>query len=151
MYKRQALQTIGVRIRRPVSALVVTALAFALILWLHGGDTALRFQNVLLFIGYWIPAFVAVIVVDWRIRSRGRDALDPAEEATDRTDAVAALAAFVVAYVAAVPFMNTSLFQGPVALAWHGADIAYFVNFLVALLIYGGYRWLRRRSSGFKN
>ena len=33
-----ALQTVGVRVRRPVSALVVTALAFALILWLHSGD-----------------------------------------------------------------------------------------------------------------
>src|SRR5215475_5211949 len=31
-----ALQTIGVRVRRPVSAVVVTAIAFALILWLHG-------------------------------------------------------------------------------------------------------------------
>ena len=34
-----ALQTVGVRVRRPVSALVVTALAFVLILWLHAGDT----------------------------------------------------------------------------------------------------------------
>lgn len=143
-----ALQTIGVRVRRPLSAVIVTVLAFALILWLHGGDTALRFQNVLLLIGYWIPAFVAVIVVDWWIRSRGRNTVDPADEVTDRTDAVAALVAFVVAYAAAVPFMNTSLFQGPVSVAWHGADIAYFVNFLVALLIYGGYRWFRQRSRG---
>ena len=33
-----ALQTIGVRLRRPVSAVIVTVLAFALILWLHAGD-----------------------------------------------------------------------------------------------------------------
>ena len=30
-----------------------------------------------------------------------------------------------------------------VARAWHGADIAYFVNFVVALVVYGGYRRLR--------
>ena len=30
-----ALQTIGVRVRRPVAAVVVTALAFTLIMWLH--------------------------------------------------------------------------------------------------------------------
>jgi len=47
-----ALQTVGVRVRRPVSALVVTVIAFFLILWMHGGDTASRFQNVLLFVGY---------------------------------------------------------------------------------------------------
>jgi NCS1 family nucleobase:cation symporter-1 len=40
--------------------------------------------------------------------------------------------------------MNTApLFEGPVAKAWHGADIAYFVNLLVAALLYGGYRLFR--------
>ncbi len=57
--------------------------------------------------------------------------------------------AFVLAYGAAVPFMNTSLIQGPVARAWHGADIAYFVNFAVALALYGSWRVisLRRKAS----
>ena len=138
-----ALQTLGVRVRRPVSSLVVTALAFGLILWLHTGDTATRFTNVLLLISYWIPAFAAIVIVDWRRRSRGRQAVDPAAEATPRQDAVAALVAFVVAYGAAIPFMNTTLLQGPIAVAWHGADLAYFVNFFVALAVYGGYRRFR--------
>jgi len=55
--------------------------------------------------------------------------------------------AFVIAYAAAVPFMNTSLFTGPVADAWHGADVAYFVNFLVAAVLYGGYRLLGSRPA----
>jgi NCS1 family nucleobase:cation symporter-1 len=143
-----ALQTVGVRVRRPVSAVVVTVLAFVLILWLHSGDTASRFEDVLLLIGYWIPAFVAVIVIDWLIRSRGRTSINPARERTARPDAVAALVAFVLAYAAAVPFMNTSLIQGPVAVAWHGADVAYFVNFLVAAVLYGGYRLVRIRKKG---
>ena len=62
-------------------------------------------------------------------------------------DAAVALIVFVVAYAAAIPFMNTSLFQGPVAQAWHGADIAYFVNLLVAAVLYGGYRLLRKRGA----
>src|SRR5882757_4737080 len=140
-----ALQTLGVRVRRPLSSVVVTVLAFGLILWLHAADTAARFQNVLLVVSYWIPAFVAVVVVDWRIRSRGRATVDPDVEQTARPDAVAALVAFVVAYAAAIPFMDTSIYQGPIAVAWHGADIAYFVNFLVALVIYGGYRFARLR------
>ena len=53
---------------------------------------------------------------------------------------------FVVAYAAAIPFMNTSLIQGPIAMAWHGADIAYFVNLLVAAALYGGYRLVRTRE-----
>ncbi len=142
-----ALQTIGVRVRRPVSAVVVTVMAFALILWLHSGDTASRFQNVLLIVSYWIPAFVAVVVIDWLIRTRGRTTVNPAEEPTRSADAVAAVIAFVLAYAAALPFMNTSLFTGPIAAAWHGADIAYFVNFLAAALLYGGYRLLRGRHA----
>ncbi|MEV0670319.1 cytosine permease [Mycobacterium sp. NPDC050441] len=141
-----ALQTIGVRVRRPVSAVIVTVLAFGLILWLHAADTATRFTDVLLLVSYWIPAFVAVVVVDWMYRTRGRTSIDPSAEPTVRRDAVAALIAFVLAYVVAVPFMNTTLIQGAVATAWHGADIAYFVNFVVALMLYGGYRLLAQRA-----
>ena len=142
-----ALQVLGVQIRRPVAAVIVTVLAFLLILWLHAADTATRFTDVLLLISYWIPAFVAVVVIDWRIRVRGRHTLDPSRQGTDRRDAVAALLTFLLAYAAAIPFMNTSLIQGPVALAWHGADIAYFVNGAVAAALYGGYRMLTARRS----
>jgi NCS1 family nucleobase:cation symporter-1 len=137
-----AMQTIGARVRRPVSAVIVNVLAFWLILWLHAADRATRFQDVLLLVSYWIPAFVAVIVIDWMIRTRGRTSVNPAEEGTDHSDAVAALIAFAVAFAAAVPFMNTSLIEGPIAKAWHGADIAYFVDLAVAALLYGGYRLL---------
>ena len=143
-----ALQTVGVRVRRPVSAVIVAALAYPLILWLNAADTATRFQNVLLLVSYWIPGFVAVVVIDWLLRVRGRASINPAEEATDRRDAVAAVIAFVLAYGAAIPFMNTApLFEGPIAKAWHGADIAYFVNLLVAAVLYGAYRLLRGRSA----
>lgn len=135
-----ALQTLGVRVRRPLSAVVVTSLAFGLILWLHGANTADRFTDVLLLVSYWIPAFAAVVIVDWRRRSRGRPAVNPADELTPKADAIVACIAFIVAYAAAIPFMNTTLMQGFAARAWHGADLAYFVNFFVALAIYGGYR-----------
>lgn len=141
-----ALQTVGVRVRRPVSAVIVTVLAFLLILWLHAADTATRFTDMLLLVSYWIPAFVAVVVIDWRIRAKGRPTVNPALESTDGRDAAAALVVFVVSYVAAIPFMNTSLIQGPIAMAWHGADIAYFVNLFLAAALYGGYRMVSARS-----
>jgi nucleobase:cation symporter-1, NCS1 family len=115
-------------------------------LWLHAADTATRFQDVLLLVSYWIPAFVAVVVIDWLLRIGGRPSINPAEEPTDRRDAAAALIVFVLAYAAAIPFMNTSLIEGPIARAWHGADIAYFVNLLVAAVLYGCYRLVRSRS-----
>ena len=143
-----ALQTLGVRVRRPISALLVTAAAFGLILWLQAADTATRFLDVLLLIGYWIPAFVAIIVIDWVLRTRGGGpGVDVATAVTGRRDALVAVAVFVVSYLVAMPFMNTTLITGPVATAWHGADIAYLVNFVAAGLLYGGYRYLTRARS----
>jgi NCS1 family nucleobase:cation symporter-1 len=142
-----ALQTLGIRVRRPASAIVVIMLAFALIMWLHSGDLTARFQSVLLFVSYWVPAFVAIAIVDWRYRGTGRYAINPAQETTSRPYGLAALATFFIAFAAAVPFMHTNVIVGPVAEALHGADLAYFVNFLIAWGLYGGYRVIctRRR------
>lgn len=137
-----ALQTVGVRIPRPAAAALAALLGFPLVLWMHAADTTARFQNVLLFVGYWIPGFVAVVVVDWRARARSGAPVEPTA-GTARSGRFALLA-FVAAFAAAVPFMNTSLYVGPVASALHGADLSYYVAFLVALAVYAPLR-LRRR------
>jgi NCS1 family nucleobase:cation symporter-1 len=142
-----ALQTVGVRLRRPVSACVVTVVAFFLILWIHHGNVASKFTNVLLFIGYWIPPFVAIVAIDWYARSRGRTSIDPLTEHTSRRDAITAIVTFIAGFAAAVPFMDTSLYVGPVAKSLAGADIAYFVGFIVTGILYAP---LRLRWIGVK-
>jgi NCS1 family nucleobase:cation symporter-1 len=141
-----ALQTMGVRLPRPAAAALAAALGFPLVLWMHAADTTARFQNVLLIVGYWIPGFIAIVVVDWIARTRALDGspVDLNIENTLRQPWLRALVAFILAFLAAVPFMNTGLYVGPAAEAWHGADIAYGVAFLVALMVYGPQR-LRRR------
>jgi NCS1 family nucleobase:cation symporter-1 len=74
------------------------------------------------------------------VRSRGRATVDPLHEHTSRRDAVIAVAAFLAGFGAAVPFMNTSLFVGPVARTLHGADLAYFVAFVVTAAFYAPFR-----------
>ncbi|MFE9436130.1 purine-cytosine permease family protein [Streptomyces sp. NPDC006640] len=142
-----ALQTLGVRIPRPVAAALAAALGFPLVLWMHAADTTARFQNVLLFVGYWIPGFVAIVVVDWIARAPERAGVpvDLAVETARRFPAWPSLLAFVAAFGAAVPFMDTGLYVGPVADALHGADLSYYVAFLVALALYTPLR-LRRRA-----
>jgi NCS1 family nucleobase:cation symporter-1 len=133
-----ALQTMGVRVPRPLAAALAAALGFPLVLWMHAADTTARFQNVLLLVGYWIPGFVAIVAVDWTVRARARGGapVDLAAESARRQPWWPALTAFVVAFAAAVPFMSTSLYVGPVADALHGADLAYGVAFVVALAVY---------------
>ncbi|MEU5085186.1 cytosine permease [Streptomyces sp. NPDC021356] len=141
-----ALQTMGVRLPRPPAAALAAVLGFPLVLWMHAADTTARFQNVLLFVGYWIPAFVAIVIVDWaaRARARGGRPVELSQE-TDRPQSWwPALTAFVVAFAVSVPFMNTGLYTGPAARALHGADLAYPVAFAAALLVYAPLRALRR-------
>lgn len=129
-----AFQAMGVRLRRPVTATLVAVLAFAAVLWLHGGETASRFQNILLFVGYWIAPFCAIVMIDWHDH---RDRYEPSalRAALSFRNLGAgwpALVAFVSGFGAMVPFMNTSLFSGPVATMLDGADIAFYVGFVVA-------------------
>lgn len=140
-----ALQAAGFRIRRPVVAVIVTVAAFFLTLWLNTGTLAVKFENVLLFITYWVPPFAAVQMVDWW-RKRGnmnvRDVLSsrlkPGWEA---------LVALLAGFAAATPFMDTSLYVGYASSHWlQGGDIAFAVGFVVGLLVYGVIRRIQTGS-----
>ncbi len=142
-----AVQAGGVRIRRTYSAVVGTALAFFLILWIHEGDTATKFQNVLLFTAYWIAPFFAVILIDWHAR-RGtvtRATLLASLDFRTLRSGWPALVALVVGFGAMVPFMNTGIVEGPVAKALAGADISFPVGFVVAAALYAPLRAVAAR------
>jgi len=76
--------------------------------------------------------------IDWLLRIGGRASINPAEE-NDGTAAMlrAAVIVFVIAYAAAIPFMNTSLIEGPVAraVARPPTSRMYSWNLLVAALL----------------
>ena len=133
-----ALQAFGVRIKRPLISGAVMVVAFAAIMWIHGGDTSTRFENVLLFVGYWLSPFCAIVMIDWRRNGRAYrpPSLRSALAFRNLTSGWRALVAFVAGFAAMVPFMNTSIVVGPVAGALHGADIAFYVGFVVTGALY---------------
>jgi nucleobase:cation symporter-1, NCS1 family len=133
-----AAQAGGVRIKRHVSAVLGTCIAFFLILWLHSGDVSAKFQNVLLFTAYWIAPFLAIVLIDWRDRGYGVARADLIELLSWRNlqSGWPALLSLVVGFLAMVPFMDSGLVVGPVATALDGADISIGIGFLVAALIY---------------
>jgi nucleobase:cation symporter-1, NCS1 family len=133
-----AFQALGARVRRPLNAGLVAIPAFAAILWMNAGDTSGKFENVLLFVGYWISPFFAIVLIDWR---RERKQYTPARlraalAFSQLGSGWRALVAFVAGFGAMVPFMNTSLVVGPAARALHGADIAFYVGFAVTGVLY---------------
>jgi NCS1 family nucleobase:cation symporter-1 len=134
-----AFQALGARVRRPIIAAVVAVLAFAAILWMNAGNTSGKFTNVLLFIGYWIAPFCAIVMIDWHYE---KDKYTPhllrtALNFGNLRNGWPALVAFVVGFGVMVPFMNTTLITWhPVANALDGADLAFYVGFVVAGILY---------------
>ena len=140
-----AFQALGARVKRPIIAAVVAVLAFAAILWMNAGDTSGKFTNVLLFIGYWIAPFCAIVMIDWHYhKAKYRPAfLRTALNFGNLRNGWPALVAFLVAFGVMVPFMNTSLITWhPATNALDGADLAFYVGFVVA----GGLYYVLRRS-----
>ncbi len=133
-----AVQAAGIRMRRNWSAALGTVLAFALILWLNSGNLSSKFQNILLFTAYWIAPFLAIILIDWYRRggSVSREGVAALMRFSNLSDGWPALAALLVGFAAMVPFMNTGLVTGAVAIALNGADLSFYVGFVVAALVY---------------
>ena len=133
-----AAQAGGVRIKRHVSAVIGTVVAYFLILWLNTGDVSAKFQNVLLFTAYWIAPFLAVVAIDWRDRRDGvnRETLVHMLEWRNLRSGWPALLSLVVGFGLMVPFMDTGLVVGPVARRLDGADLSFVVGFVVAGALY---------------
>jgi NCS1 family nucleobase:cation symporter-1 len=143
-----AIQAGGVPVKRHLSAAFGTVIAFFLILWIHTGDISAKFQNVLLFTAYWIAPFLAVVLIDWRDRrgSLNRSTLTHVLDWSNLTSGWPALLALVVGFGAMIPFMDTGLLVGSVSKAMDGADISFFVGFLVAGVVYYPLRKLARQE-----
>lgn len=133
-----AAQSLNIRLRRPMVAIAGVVLAFLLIWWMYSGDLIARFTNLLLFTGYWLSPFVAIVLIDWYYNKRRYTPgfLETAMAWRNMRPRWGALIAFTAGFGAMVPFMNTSLWTGPAATALDGADLAYYVGFIVTAVLY---------------
>lgn len=99
------------------------------------------FNQFLFLISYYIMPWLAILCLDffWKHRG-GRDY--PAADAFYRKDGAlggvkwAGLASFLLGIVVSIPFMATNLYVGPIGHALDGADLSYFVSFVVAGVAY---------------
>jgi NCS1 family nucleobase:cation symporter-1 len=139
-----SLLAAGIKVWRPVSALIVGVLSFIATLWLYTQNFSTTFENYLLFITYWIGPWSAIVLVDWQLRRHSAAGADHVSDFSLLPSGRNALIALAVGFVVSIPFMDASVFVGPVATALGGADIAYVIGFIVAG---AGYWFLERSSS----
>ncbi len=128
-----ALLTLDVPLRRWASVLAVGVLGGLLALYGSNGYAA-KYEQFLLLVSYWIGPWLAIVVVDF-FRRPARSRADGA----DRGPAPVVwpgLLSFLVGLAVSVPFMNSALYEGPLARLFHGADVAYYVGIVVAGALY---------------
>jgi NCS1 family nucleobase:cation symporter-1 len=138
-----SLLAAGIKVRRPISAAIVAVLSFLATLYLYYNNFASTVENYLLVITYWIGPWAAIVIVDWRRRGDRANG-DKAVNFALLPSGLNALIALVIGFVVSIPFMDQTLYVGPISTALGGADIAYVVGFVVAAIVYWA---LERRSS----
>jgi nucleobase:cation symporter-1, NCS1 family len=141
-----SLLTLDVPIRRWMSVIATGILGGALALYGVNGLSS-KYENFLLLISYWIGPWLAIVCVDFFLHpgqpSRPGRGLQTMQSVIEWPG----LIAFLVGLAVSIPFMNSSLYTGPIAVLLHGADIAYYVGIIVAGVLYYVLRLATTRST----
>lgn len=118
----------GVRLSRPAVAALFAVVGGAAA-YIGARGFYLGYENFLLLISYWVAAWVGVILA-WSLGFA-----DIPLSALSRSDHVRLLGAFVVGLAATVPFMDQTLYEGPVARLLGGGDLGYWAGLIVAFVL----------------
>src|SRR6266699_3423794 len=130
-----SLLTLDVPIKRWISVIAVGVLGGLLALYGSSGLSG-KYENFLLLISYWIGPWLAIVFVDFFLHPRQAMRPDGLAPSFRRAIEWPGIVAFLVGLAVSIPFMNSSLYAGPMANLLHGADIAYYVGMLVAGVLY---------------
>ena len=138
-----SLLTLDVPMKRWMSVIATGILGGALALYGVNGLSG-KYENFLLLISYWIGPWVAIVCVDFFLHPGQPQRL--LRGSLGQVVTWPGLVAFLIGLAVSVPFMDSSLYEGPLAAALHGADIAYYVGIVVAGLLYYLFRVMARGS-----
>lgn len=113
--------------------LTIAAMVVGLILSLSGvGRFESFYEDFLLLLGYWVTPWIAIMLIDFFIFRR-----NSGKEINDITPGIGkGTWAFLIGILVSIPFFSSTLYTGPIANQLNGADISFYVGFLVAGIIY---------------
>ncbi|PSR24907.1 nucleobase:cation symporter-1, NCS1 family [Sulfobacillus thermosulfidooxidans DSM 9293] len=125
------------RMLRSIVALVVGILS-ALIAIAGSGHFMTNVENFLLFLMYFLIPWTAINLTDFYWIHRGNykiaDLFSP--KGVYGRWGWPALIVYTVTFLIEVPFMNTTVYQGPISKALGGADISWIIGLIVAVPLY---------------
>lgn len=124
----------ALNIRLPRWILAISASLIGLGLSLAGsGSFEQYYNNFLLLLGYWMTPWMGVMFADFYFK---RQPLRHCGKGNQKLILWPAMGSFLIGLSVSIPFMSSTLFEGPVAHALGGADLTFYVGFVVALLAY---------------
>ncbi len=136
------LAAAALNIRLPRWSLAAMAALIGLALSLTAsGSFEQYYENFLLLLGYWMTPWLAVMIADFYFIHHKLN-IHTVESQSNMT--WPALGSLLLGILVSIPFMSSTLYTGPVAHALGGADLTFYVGFLVAWVTYG--IWSRPRS-----
>ncbi|MDQ0189170.1 cytosine permease [Alicyclobacillus cycloheptanicus] len=122
-----------IRVPRWVLTVVASLVGLALSLAFSGNFEA-RFEDFLLLLGYWITPWFGVLFTDFYWFGRHR--LAASDTRSVRPVLWQGVVSFLMGIAVSIPFMDSSLYEGPVSKMLGGADLAFYVGFIAAALAY---------------
>jgi nucleobase:cation symporter-1, NCS1 family len=122
---------------RSLSIGFITVAAFVLALALPSNFLT-NFNNFLLIVLYFMIPWTAVNLIDFFFVRHERYAIRELFKPRGLYGAWAwrGLTAYIIAFLAMIPFMSTTIWEGPVAKSLSGGDISPFVGFPIAAILY---------------
>ena len=127
-----AAQALNIRLPRWSLAAIAAVIGLGLSLTASGSFEQ-YYDNFLLLLGYWMTPWLGVMFCDFYFSHKrlGEDRIGPVSPRT-----WPALGSFLIGILVSIPFMSSALYTGPVAHALGGADLTFYVGFLVAFFTY---------------
>lgn len=142
-----SLLTMDLKVPQWVTAIIVGALGAIAAVLAGAGDYYGQFESFLIFLGYWLGPWVAIMAVHLIFVPKTRDYA----QTLYRKDPPVrgGLLAFVIGLALSVPFMSSGIYTGPIAAAHpEYGDPTAFVGGVSAAVAYLIIILLRRRRSG---
>jgi NCS1 family nucleobase:cation symporter-1 len=127
----------GALSRAVISVIVV---AFSIVAAIAGQAQFLaNYVNFVLFLLYLLIPWTAINLVDYYLIRKGQydvaSFFSPSGGIYGRVNVVA-MVVYFVGIIVELPFVNTSLFQGPISKSLNGADLAWLVGLAVTIPLY---------------
>lgn len=126
----------GVRSR--IVATSVVAVIGTIIAIQASANFLTNLTNFILFLLYFLIPWTAINLTDYYLVRRGHYSIADIFKVDGRYGRVnwSAIGIYVLTVLVELPFMNSSIFEGPVAKAMGGGDIAWILGFFVAAILY---------------